>query len=78
MAYMMMVNPRTLQPMLTTPLGWLMLGGAAVLMCSWCVLDESSREGGRVMTATTMLIVGIVGIFAALFLSLAAIGVFTN
>ncbi len=30
------------------------------------------------MTATTLLIIGIVGIFAALLLSLAAIGVFTN
>ena len=42
------------------------------------VLDESSREGGRLMSPLLMLVIGVGGIFAALFLSLTAMGVFTN
>ncbi len=30
--YMMMVNPTYLHPLISTPLGWMMLAGAAVLM----------------------------------------------
>ena len=31
-AYLMLVNPTYLEPMLTTTMGWMMLGGAAVMM----------------------------------------------
>ena len=79
LAYLALLQPDYLDPMIGSPLGWLMFGRLRRDDGRRRLLDEQDGQGGGVvMGATLVLTVGMVGIFTALFVSLAAIGVFTN
>ena len=44
--YLMLVQPDYLEPMLTSTLGWMMLGAACVMMTIGIVRDEQDGQGG--------------------------------
>ena len=77
--YMMLSNPVYVQPLISTPDRMGDARGHGRPDGAGCDHHEQADQGGGLMATTTIvLMLGITGIFAGIFISLAAIGVFTN
>ena len=73
--YLTLSKPDYVHPLWTTPIGWIMCIGMAVLLGVGVLLDVQGREGGPV---STVILIGFGMIFVALFLVFAAIGGLTR